>query len=164
MKFEKMKKSSAGNHLAKLCTKFGVNPKMLSGSISGGFVWDRDRWMDGQTDRRTEWKQYTLRFANRGCIKMAAYQALINGTTAYTTSTERRPLCGSPSKDTSGMSRFRAKTTPVDCYLLHLPCCGDMRSCTWALVSRKVPFISAETMLRALPWLVPRAVRHTRCM
>ena len=43
-----MKKTVGGNHLTKLCTKFGVNPKMLSGSKSGGFVWD------GQTDRRTD--------------------------------------------------------------------------------------------------------------
>ena len=40
-KFEKMKKTYRGNHLTKLCTKFGVNPKMLSGSKIGRFVWDR---------------------------------------------------------------------------------------------------------------------------
>ena len=34
-KFEKM------NHHTKLCTKFGVNPKMLSESKIGRFVWDR---------------------------------------------------------------------------------------------------------------------------
>ena len=43
-----MKKTVGGNHLTKLCTKFGVNPKMLSGSKSGGFVWD------GQTDGQSE--------------------------------------------------------------------------------------------------------------
>ena len=43
-----MKKTYGGNHLTKLCTKFGVNPKMLSGSKIGGTVWDR------QTDRQDE--------------------------------------------------------------------------------------------------------------
>ena len=42
-----MKKMYWGNHLTKLCTKFGVNPKMLSGSKIGGNCM-------GQTDRRTD--------------------------------------------------------------------------------------------------------------
>ena len=44
----KLKKTYRGNYLTKLYTKFGVNPKMLSGSKIGGTVWD------GQTDGQDE--------------------------------------------------------------------------------------------------------------
>ena len=59
-KFEKMKKMYGGNHLTKLCTKFGVNPKKLSGSKIGGTVWD------GQTDRGTDGQsEYNIHSASR---------------------------------------------------------------------------------------------------
>ena len=59
-----MKKTYGGNHLTKLCTKFGVNPKKLSGSKIGGTVWDRQT--EGQTEGQTDGQsEYNIHSASR---------------------------------------------------------------------------------------------------